>query len=256
VESKTPALAPTSGTSWSRTAGRFDLIVVAAAICWSILTLWFATAPILGTRRLFIFGAVGLLVGIAWAGSLVFAVQRSASLVVGLIGLTGGVALLTVLMPVTLLTVSFLELWAAVGAIAVALLLFGLILMLERPRRIVWFIVPAITLSTIGLALSGLPRLARFAMAEPALTTYAVQVLERPSTAGPNVRALVTVGGIRVRSAAVRDGCARLVTAHVGTFGGRPAGLAYCPTGPASSRVTYEPLSGSWYRWWSRVSFD
>jgi hypothetical protein len=148
------------------------------------------------------------------------------------------------ILPLTIIWIYGLA--AAVPILVLALAVFGLILALERPRRMVWLVAPAIVLSTFGLALSGLPRLARFKLAEPALTTYAAELLDQ-TRLERGERGRATVGGLRVRRTIIRDGCVHLVTASVGILGDVPAGLAFCPAGPIGTR--YELLSGAWYRW-------
>ena len=247
MESFLAALDEPAGITWSRSSSRLDRRVIALTIVLAIVTLWFASGPVLSTYRFYVLALLWPLAGIAWAVSLIGAVQRGASLGAAIVLLFGAGATIFGWTPIVLIVL--FGAGAAVAALVVGLGLLGLILMLERPRRLAWVIAPAIVLVTVGVAVSGAPRLARFALSEPALTAFAGELLEPTSDATPGERRGVWLGAIRVRRAFVRDGCAYLVTASVGVLADSPAGLAYCPNGPPAARFPYEPVSGQWYRW-------
>jgi hypothetical protein len=247
VEAFLAALSEPAGTTWSRSANRLDRVVIALTIVLAVVTLWFASGPVLSTARFYALAVLWPLMGMAWAISLMSSVQRGASLGAAIVLVFGAGA--TILGSVPFVLIVLFGAGAVVAALVAGLGLLGLILVLERPRRIAWLIAPAIVLATLGLAFSGAPRLARFALAEPALTPFASEVLEGATGAEPSARRGVWVGPIRVRRVFVRDGCAYLVTASVGVLADSPGGLAYCPNGPPAARFSYAPVSGDWYRW-------
>ena len=247
MEAFLAALDEPAGTTWSRYSSRLDRRVMALTIVLAIVTLWFASGPVLSTYRFYLLALLWPLAGIAWAVSLIGSVQRGASLGAAIVLLFG--AGTTILGWTPFVLILLFGAGAAVGALVVGLGLLGLILILERPRRIAWVVAPAIVLATLGLAFSGVPRLARFAISEPALTAYAAELLEPTSRATARERRGVWLGGLRVRRAFVREGCAFLVTASVGVLADSPAGLAYCPNGPPAARFPSEPVFGHWYHW-------
>lgn len=247
MEASLAALDEPAGTTWSRSSSRLDRRVIALTVVLAIVTLWFASGPVLSTARFYALAVLWPLGGIAWAVSLIGSVQRGVSLGAAIVLLFGAGATIFGWTPFVL--VLLFGAGAGVAALVVGLGLLGLILLLERPRRIAWVVAPAIVLATVGLAFSGAPRLARFALSEPALAEFAAELLEPASGASPGERRGVWLGAIRVRRAFVRDGCAHLVTASVGVLADSPAGLAYCPNGPPVARFPYEPVSGQWYRW-------
>jgi hypothetical protein len=247
VDAFLAALDEPAGTTWSRYSNRLDRLVIAITIGLAMLTLWFASAPVVSTARFSVLAVLWPLTGIAWAISLIGSVQRGPSLGAAILLLFGAGA--TIFGSTPMVLILLFGAGAAVAGLVAGLGLFGLILVLERPRRIAWVVAPAIVLTTVGLAFSGVPRVARFALAEPALTAFAVDLLEGTSGAAPGERRGVWVGVLRVRRVFVRDGCAHLVTANVGILGDSPAGLAYCPNGPSGGRFPSEPFSGHWYRW-------
>ena len=237
---------------WSRRAHRFDLVVVVVTIAAAVLTLWFASAPVMGTRRLLLLVLVWPVIGIAWSVSVAVMVRHRFSFLSAMVLLVGAGGLLTGIAPIALMIL--FGLWPAIGVIGLALVLVAGIILRER-RRIIWAVAPTIVVATIVLSLSGIPRSARFAMAEPELTAYATQLLERPFPDTPPDTRDVTIGGIKIRRADVESGCLHLYTTRVGLLADGPAGVAYCPAGPPAFGRSYEPLSGAWYRWW-RLTFD
>ena len=252
VAAETPATAQEPAPHrWSREAGPLDLLAIIAAAGLAPWTVWTAAVPV---PEFFMFGAAAFLwptTGVVWAIAALRAATNDTSRMLFLVlaisaGLTlGGVAplLLAVLAGPVPIIVAFVAALAA----------FALALSLEPHRRIAWLVGPAIVLATIGLAVSGLPALARFAASEPALTRYAQQVLGSELPADDDYwDDPRQIGSYEVYFTDVRGGCVRLATAFVGILGDVPAGLAYCPNAaPVSTGfgATYEPFSGSWYRW-------
>jgi len=208
------------------------------------VTIWFASAPVTGTGAFYLLAFIWPVIAIAWAASLVATVQRGASRIAATVLAVGAVVGIGGPVPIVLMVV--FGSGVAIAALLAAVGLFGLILVIERPRRIVWVVAPAIVLATVGLTFSGVPRIVRFALAEPALTAYANDLLA--GTIEP-VRGRVRVGSVTLRRARIRDGCAVFTTTSVGVLADSPAGIAYCPNGPSSTQTSFEPFSGNWYRW-------
>ena len=250
----TEAQPSTTPPFWSHAVGRVDLLVIAATIACALLTLWFASAPVTGTKRLMLLAILWPPVGVAWAFSVARAATHEASRLSAILLLVGFAATFLGFLPAAVTFV--VGPGPAVIAVLLALALFAVILALERPRRIAWLVAPAIVLSSTGLAISEVPRSVRFTAAEPELTRFAMQTLDSASGDGAVAMEPASISGVEVRRAFVRGGCVHLVTAQVGFLGSGPAGLAYCPNGPATGPREYDPMSGSWYRWWRLVFFD
>lgn len=249
---------PQAGT-WTRRARPVDLAVVALTLAMSALTIWIASAPIAHLFDFLILGFVWLPIGAVWALSLI--VVRRPTLVLGALLLLVLVAF-SVLFGVGAVggavTTGLLALVGLGGVLLVVRLVFGRAILLDRPHRVVWLVAPAIVLLTVALAASGVARLARFTLAEPALRAYATEVLQRPAVRHPEETGGATIWGLTIDWSAARGGCAHLVTTHVGLLGEYPAGLAYCPSGPPrqdEATGDYEPFQGPWYRWASGSEF-
>jgi hypothetical protein len=226
-------------------------LVIIAAVGLGAWTLWMSAVPV---WEFLMFGAAALLwpiTGLVWAITAVRASTNDTTrFLFLLLAVASGVSLGGIA-PVLLVVLGgpwpvLLGLVAAVGT-------FALALALERRPRIVWLVAPAIVVATIALAVSGLPAKARFAAAEPGLTTFAHRVLEGEIPADEDYwEEVQLIGTYEVYFTDLRDGCVRLATAFVGILGDVPAGLAYCPNGvPVTTGfgATYEPFSGVWYRW-------
>jgi hypothetical protein len=138
-------------------------LVIIAAVGLGAWTLWMSAVPV---WEFLMFGAAALLwpiTGVVWA---ITAVRASTNDTTRFLFLFAPVLLVVLGGPWPVL----LGLVSAVGT-------FALALALERRPRIVWLVAPAIVVATIALAVSGLPAKARFAAAEPGLTTFAHRVL-------------------------------------------------------------------------------
>ena len=241
----------TSHRRWSREAGRLDSFVVITAVLLAVWTLWATAVPILTFSALGFLTVFWPITGVVWA----IAAMRDAGsdtsrflfvMLAVAAGLNfGGVLAFFMtfmggLMPLAI-------------AFAVAIAVFVLALLLEARRRLVWLAAPAIVVATIGFAISGVPAAARFAAAEPELTTYANALLNGGPQAYPGEWAdtNLSIASYQVLATRVDNGCAHLATAWVG-FDSVPAGLAYCPSDvPRGGRFGsgYQPFSGRWFLW-------
>jgi hypothetical protein len=85
VDSEVPIPKSTNGSTWSRTANRFDLLVLVGTVACALVTLWFSTAPMVSTSRLLLLGMVWPIAGAASALSVAVVVQRPASLLAALV---------------------------------------------------------------------------------------------------------------------------------------------------------------------------
>lgn len=232
---------------WSGPVGQLDWYVIGPTVATAALTLWFSSAPFIGTGERLLLAILWPSLGVVWSVALFRSVRRRWSRVAaGLLALGAGITFAGIIPTVATIVVGP---WLPVIALAVALGLFALVVILESPLRLAWLVAPAIVLTTIGLAASGLPRLARFATDEPALTAFA-------ATIGPGEIAIeawedppVDVGSLRIEMAHHSDQCVFLGTTWVGPLGDVAAGLASCPVGPPQHRGVFEHISGSWYRW-------
>jgi hypothetical protein len=250
---------PTAALSWTRHVRSVDILIVALTIGMAALTLWLASAPIAHFFDFLILGFIWLPIGAVWAlslivvrrptwvlGAMVLVLLGVCSAIFG-VGALGGLA-----------TTALIALIGLGGVLLVMSMVLGRAILLDRPYRIVWLVAPVIVVATLGLAVSELPRLARFAFAEPALTAYATDVLDQPRVKFPEETQPIGVGGLTIDWSAAQGGCAHLVTTYLGILGEYPAGLAYCPSGlPAvDDRIgDYDAFSGAWFLWASQSEF-
>lgn len=232
---------------WLGQVGRRDRYLIAASVAVAALTLWFSSAPFIGTGERLLLAILWPPLGVAWSVTLFQSVRRGWSRVAaGLLALGAGITFAGIIPTVATLVVGP---WLPVMALAAALGLLGLVIILESPLRLARLVPPAIVLTTIGFAASGLPRLARFAMDEAALTAFATSIGPGETAIEAWEDAPVGVGSLQIEEAQHTDGCVFLGTTWVGPLGDVPAGLASCPVGPPQHRGVFEHLSGSWYRW-------
>ncbi len=230
-----------------------DIFIVALTIGMAALTLWLASAPIAHFFDFVILGFIWVPIGAVWALSL-FVVRRPTWVLGALVVLLLGVCstILGVRALGGLVTTGLIALIGVAGVLLVVSIVLGRAILLDRPHRIVWLVAPVIVLATAGLSVSGLPRLARFALAEPALRAYAKDVFDQPTVEFPDETQPIGVGGLTIDWSAAQGGCAHLVTTYLGILGEYPAGLAYCPSGlpPVDGRAgDYDPFNGPWYLW-------
>jgi hypothetical protein len=183
-------------------------------------------------------------VGVAWAALL--AIDAEDGIALGLsILLVIGAAL-------TAFVAFFLYIFdgpiAVVGWLALGYLLFGLVALRAKRRRRSWFVAPAVVLITGISAI-------RFGWSEPELSRFA-ESIEQQGSVIPTIDVPVSVGSLDVNAVDLADGCVHLTTGYVGLLDDYPVGLAHCPGGTPSIELgDYEPLDGSWYRWYAASEF-
>ncbi|MEV4561752.1 hypothetical protein AB0K51_32895 [Kitasatospora sp. NPDC049285] len=113
------------------------------------------------------------------------------------------------------------------------------------PGLLRWTAAPLLLVGTVLLVHHDVPQQARFALARPALTSYAEQILSAETTAGSPDHA----AGYLVQDAQLVDGGMKFAITGSGFFAHH--GYAYFPSGAPASvhRSWYEHLDGPWYRW-------
>jgi len=234
---------------WDKRIRGVDWLAVGPTIFLAGLTIWASSYPIVDTGAWLFGGFAWSVVAIIWCAVLLATVNDSGSRVAALILLVGAIVANPFAAGLSLL---FLLLTGAFGLAAiflVGLALLAVIIVRSRPRRLAWLVAPAIVLVMFGVLISTSPRLARLALSEPALTSYA-----EAATTGQ--RALpayyddgLDLGAIPIYAAYNDWGGLHLVTGYVGILDDDEAGLAYFPGGPPSNGLRYEHLLGAWYRW-------
>ncbi|MER5354288.1 hypothetical protein ABT093_28645 [Kitasatospora sp. NPDC002551] len=113
----------------------------------------------------------------------------------------------------------------------------------RRRGRWRWAAVPPLIATTALLVSQGVPREVRFALARPALTSYA----ERALATGTVDPGPARIGGFRIKDAELADGGVKFPIATSGLFANQ--GYAYFPQGPARYPESYDHLGGPWYSW-------
>jgi hypothetical protein len=225
---------------WSTRAEWFDWFVLSATILLAVITIWVASSIIRGAWDFLTVGLLWGAVGVAWTLTVLI---RTTDRVAGFAVWALVVSLLTVFVlgPVVILIFSAS---VAIGLLVVVPL--GLLLLRQRPIRLVWLVAPAIVVATAALVLSGVPRSARFAVAEAELTGY-VQSLDQ-GTRSASYDDPITVGGLPVYEVVREEGQVLLVMGFIGILDDDPAGLAFVPEGTPVG-VGWEHIRGPWYMW-------
>jgi hypothetical protein len=233
---------PTS--RWSTRVEWFDWLVVGATVSLAALTVWVGSSVVRGSWD-YIFVSLGwAVVGAAWAVTLLLrATDRVARFAI-LVLLVGALVTVALFGPITLLIFSSPSGWIGIGMLV--MIPVALILILQRPFRLIWFVAPVIVVAATAIVLSGVPQAMRFAIAEPDLTRF----VQAPDLSGatPTYDEPVVVGGIPVFEMTREDGQILLVTGFIGILGDDPSGLAYAPDGPPVG-VSSDHITGPWYRW-------
>jgi hypothetical protein len=236
-----------------RRARPIDVAIIALTIVMAAVTIWTASTPIAHVFDFLILGILWLPIGAVWALSLIVSSRPNLALI-------GVVAIVLLLLAAGSFVQGMgpLSTLVMTGVIASGAAVVVADVVRKRLMPLVVLIAPAIVLVTVGLILSGIPKAVRFAVAEPALRAYAMDLFEQPRVELPDEAVPVSVGGFTVDWSVARGGCAHLVTTYVGILGEYPAGIAYCPSGPPgddSGVGDYEAFSGTWYRWFSHSEF-
>lgn len=230
-----------ASSRWSTRVEWFDWVVLSATIMLALITIWVGSSIVRGAWDFVIVSFLWGAVGVAFALTLLMrTTDRLARFAVGVL-LVGPLVTVSLLGPVLFLIVSA---WVVVGLLVVAPA--GLLLVRQRPIRVVWSVAPAIVVATVALVSSGVPRSARFAVAEAELTGY-VQSLDQGARS-PSYDNPITVGGLPVYEVIREDGQVLLVMGFIGILDDDPAGLAFVPEGSPVG-VGWEHIRGPWYMW-------
>lgn len=234
---------------WDWSVRLLDWLVIAPALLLACLTLWTASYPIVDTAAWWEGVLAWALVASGWSARLLATVRDGISRNAAQVLLVGSV----VSIPIFTVGFMFLALAGTVGLVIPVLVGVGIFLVIvanSRPRRLAWFVVPAITLVMLGILATGLPRLVRMATAEPELTAFAQSVTSGGHGQLPtDFDHGLSVGTIPIYGAYDDWGGLHLVTGYVGVLNDDEAGLAYFPGGPPANDFRYEHLLGAWYRW-------
>jgi len=235
---------------WDRRIDVLDWLVIGATLLLAGLTLWAWSYPIPGGDA-FLFGGIAWsIVAIAWATSVLATTSEKSALWASLLLLVGAVASF----PFFGISLVVIGLGGTVGfglMVMIGLGLLAVVVITSRVKRVAWLVSPVVVLAMFTVMYTAWPRLARMAVAEPALTGFA-------QTVDPNATLNypmwfddgLSVGSIPVYEAYVRHGGVHLVTGFVGILGDDNAGIAYFPDGAPAADSPYEHLVGSWYRWY------
>jgi hypothetical protein len=235
--------------AWTRTATRWDWLIVVATAVLAAETIWVTSEPVLDSYA----GLLDLLwpvVGVAWAVRLFETVRQRRSRALAVVLGLGAAATTLGFLP--FMVWAFLGIDPLVVGLPIGIALFAIVVAVEHPRRMVWAIAPAIAVITAIAVWSEIPAAVRFAFGERELTAYAEQIVgtfEGPEPAMPTPDEPIRVGSITVYAAEWDGTCVRLTTAQVGILGDDDAGIAWCPNGPPSGPLKYRQLAGEWYRW-------
>jgi hypothetical protein len=226
-----------------------DWLVIALTAALAALTVAAASYPVVGTDAFYLLTFAWPLPAISWSSRLLVSAEDSIGRAAAGALLVGSVA--WVAFPgFPLLGVALFGLVGIAVAGTLGLALFGVVLARAPNRRVAWLVPPTIVIVALVLAVSGVPRLGRIWLAEPALTAYAEQVergelFQLPAYFDDPV----SVAGIPIYEAYVEGGHVHFVTDYVGILADDGAGIAYLPGGPPEADPPYEHLVGLWYRW-------
>jgi len=235
---------------WDRRINAFDWLVIGATLLLAGLTLWAWSYPVPGTD-VFLFGGIGWsILAIAWAASVLATTIDTAARWASL-GLVVGAVASFPLFGISLVVIGLGGIVGFALMVLIGLGLLGVVVATSRVRRVTWLAGPLIVLAMLTVVFTGLPRLGRMAVAEPALTQFAQTVdphatLDYPMWFDDGF----SVGSVPVYEAYVSRGGVHLVTGFVGILGDDSAGIAYFPTGAPAADPPYEHLVGDWYRWY------
>lgn len=222
----------------------FDWVVLGATVVLAALSVWIGSSVVRGMWDYILVSLLWAMVGAAWSATVLLRTTDRVARI-GVVALLIG-SLITVMMfgPVTALIYSDRTDWLVVGLLVIVPV--GLILVRQRPIRLVWFVAPVIVVASAALVLSGVPGSLRFAAAEPELTRYVLSLDQGAEV--PDYDEPVLVAGIPVFEVIRQDGQVLLVTGFIGILGDDPAGLAYVPAGTPDG-VGWEHIRGPWYGW-------
>ncbi|MFC8448759.1 hypothetical protein [Kitasatospora sp. NPDC057223] len=114
----------------------------------------------------------------------------------------------------------------------------------QRLGRWRWAAAPLLVGATVLLIGSGIPQEARFAVARPALTSFA----ERALATGSIGTAPAWINGYPLQDLELADGGVKFAVRGAGLLA--PHGFAWFPpAGPTKHRIEYTEVGGGWYSW-------
>jgi hypothetical protein len=230
-----------NSSRWSTRAEWFDWSVLSATILLALITIWVGSSIVRGTWDLLTVSMLWGAVGVAWSVTVLMRTTDHVARFAVWALLVGSLLTLFVIGPVVILIFSA---WVVIGLLVVVPV--GLLLVRQRPIRLMWLVGPGIVVATAALVLSGVPRWARFAVAEAEVTGY-VQGLDQ-GTRLLSYDDPITVGGLPVYEVVREEGQVLLVTGYIGILDDDPAGLAFVPEGRPVG-VGWEHIRGPWYMW-------
>jgi hypothetical protein len=234
---------------WSRRISTVDWVIIAVTAVLAALTLYAASYPVVGSDAFLLLNLAWSLPAIALSLSLLGSAEDMIARAAAAALLVGSVASVAFLGFSLFVLILFGSIGIAAAA-ALAIALFAVVVVRSPNRCIAWLVAPSIVLVTLALLITGLPRMTRLWLAEPALTAYAEQIegggmVELPAYFDEPV----SVGGIPIYEIYVEGGHLHFVTDYVGILADDGAGLAYLPSGAPEADPPYDHLPGPWYRW-------
>lgn len=244
---------------WSRSITTLDWLAIVPAIALSVATLVAMSEPIVDPNDGFPIIQVWPFVAILWAYSVYHFLENDDAVRAGRLLLWAAFASFLGILPLAILTYTgMLGVAVAIAGIAV---LLGLVIVHERPARLAWLIVTAISMGALALILADAPANLRLRLNEPTLTAYAQSVARGDTPTLAYGDPAIEIGSLRFDRINTFAGCVRfgMTTVDVGAnldtgySGYEPAGIAYCPDGPPPEGgrrpARYEPMIPAWYRW-------
>jgi hypothetical protein len=225
---------------WSTRTEWFDWIVLSATMLLALMTIWVGSSIVRGTWDFLIVSSLWGAVGMAWSVTVLLrTTDRVARFAVWAL-LVASLLTMFVIGSVVILIFSS---WIVMGLLVVVPVV---LLVRQRPIRLVWLVAPTLVAVTGALVFSSVPRSARFALAEAELSGY-VQSLDQ-GAGSPSYDEPITVGGLPVYEVVQEEGQVLLVTGFIGILDDDPAGLAFVPVGTPVG-VGWEHIRGPWFTW-------
>lgn len=249
-----PFKSETGPHGWDKSVGPLDAVAIVLTALLAVVTLWVASYPIVDSSAWIFGGMAWSVVAITWAVSVVATATTRESRALALILLIGAVASIP-FAGISLLLVSAFGRIGLAGAVVLGLAILAGVVVLSTPRRVAWLVAPTIVLIMCAVLVVGVPRVARLALAESDLTSFAQSVQGDGTSLPAYFDAGISVGSIPIYAVYTASGGLLFVTGYVGMLDDDEAGLAYFPHGaPTDDGAQYDHLYGNWYRWYSCCS--
>jgi hypothetical protein len=223
---------------WSTRSDWFDWLIAAIAGLVGAATVWVGSAVVAGSYDLLMVSVAWAFAGILWSLAMILRATDTFARAAALALFLGALASATTFGPI--MALSFVGPAAVILGVVVALGLLTVILVRQRPTRIMWLVAPAITVAAFAVDLSGIPQRLRFVVAEPALAAY-VEEIRAGTAALPDDEEgePVDIGSISIFEVVQESGQVRLVTSFVGILGDDAPGVGRS-----------DHLTGPWYVWY------